>query len=101
MIQLAEEERQPQCPCAALATREAPAPNPAPWLRKLAPGSAVLKEMPCHASLGSSCAVQAGYKVTQNPFFDGFCLLIQVMSLKEVTQMGIFFVSGPCVQFLQ
>ena len=37
-----------------------------------------------------------GYMVTQ--FLDGFHLLIQVMSLNEITQTGIIFFSGQFVQ---
>jgi hypothetical protein len=40
---------------------------------------------------------QGGYMITQ--FFDGSHLLIQLLSLNEVTQMRIHFVSGQFVQF--
>ena len=39
----------------------------------------------CHAGFGGPHRAQVGYVVTQ--FFNGFHLLIQVMSLNEVTQL--------------
>ena len=45
----------------------------------------LIKEILCHARFGGPHLAQVGYVVTQ--FFDGFHLLIQVMSLNEVTQL--------------
>lgn len=45
----------------------------------------LVKEILCHARFGGPHPAQVGYVVTQ--FFDGFHLLIQVMSLEEVTQL--------------
>lgn len=47
--------------------------------------------------LGVPHLAQVGYIVIQ--FFDEFHLPIQVMSLNEVTQVGVTFVSGKFVQF--
>ena len=49
----------------------------------------LVKEVLCHARSRGPHLAQVGYVVTQ--FFDGFHLLIQVMSLNEITQMGIIF----------
>ena len=45
----------------------------------------LVKEVLCHARSRGPHLAQVGYVVTQ--FFDGFHLLIQVMSLNEITQL--------------
>lgn len=50
----------------------------------------------CHRDSGDPSLAQVGYEATQ--FFDGFYVLIQVMSLNEVTQMRGIFVTGQIVQ---
>ena len=54
----------------------------------------LVKEMLYHGRLRSPQRAQVVCVVTQ--FFDGFHLLIQVVSLNEVTQMRVFF-SGQFV----
>ena len=47
--------------------------------------AALVKEALCRAGSRGPHLVRVGYVVTQ--FFDGFHLLIQVMSLNEITQL--------------
>ena len=58
----------------------------------------LVKEVLCYCRSGAPPHLaQCGHVVTQ--FFDGFYVLIQVMSLNDVTQMGVILFIGQFVQF--